>query len=300
MKNTKALEGWKVGTVGRTRWIAILALTTLSNIPTFQRLSAQTDPRLISAVNLAQSGRMDSARAVVRRLLAALPPADSVYPEALYVSGVLAPDPHMVATYLQRVMIEYGRSPWADDALLRLAQLYAAQGDDAATIQAAERLRRDYPESPLLARVDFVGARAYFTLKDEVRGCVLIREALSGNTGDVEFRNQVGYYAARCAGVPAVAAAATPPRDSATATAPTNPAAPRAFAVQVLAVRSSSQVDEMLTRLKVMGYDARVVRDTTGLFKVRVGKYDTREKAQRALVNLKTRLGGQPFLVEEP
>jgi hypothetical protein len=49
-----------------------------------------------------------------------------------------------------------------------------------------------------------------------------------------------------------------------------------------------------------MGYEARVVRDSSGLFKVRVGKYETRDQAQRAASNLRTRLGGQPFLVEEP
>jgi len=288
-----ALERWNVGT---TRARLLTALVVLSNVPTFQRLSAQTDPRLASAVNLAQSGRMDSARAVVRRLLAALPPSDSVYPEALYVSGVLAKDPQAVATHLQRVVIEYGQSPWADDALLRLAQLYAAQGDDATAIRAVERMRRDYPESPLLARADFVGARAYFTLKDEGNGCTLIREALKDTTSDVEFRNQVSYYSARCSAKPTVAATASSPRDSA---APA-PGGPKTFAVQVLAVKSSSQVDEMLTRLKVMGYDARVIRDSSGLFKVRVGKYPDREQAQRSLTNLKTRVGGQPFIVEEP
>jgi len=45
--------------------------------------------------------------------------------------------------------------------------------------------------------------------------------------------------------------------------------------------------------------DARVVRDTSGLFKVRVGPYSTREEAQRAQRRLKTRLGGQPFVVEQ-
>ena len=65
-------------------------------------------------------------------------------------------------------------------------------------------------------------------------------------------------------------------------------------------MKSATQVDDMLTRLKVMGFDARVVRDTSGLFKVRVGRYATREEAQRALQRLKTRVGGQPFIVEEP
>ena len=277
-------EGW----VG-----ALLVLASLSVLPSFRPLSAQSDPRLVAAVNLAQSGRMDSARAVVRRLLASMPPTDSVYPEALFVSAILAPNPRAVATNLQRVVIEYGQSPWADDALLRLAQLYAAQNDDAATIQATERLRRDYPDSPLRARADFAGARAYFTLKDEARGCMLIREALADTTTDVEFRNQVTYYAARCSAVP--------PATTATATTTaTRDSTPKTLAVQVLAVRSSSQVDEMLTRLKVMGYDPRVIRDSSGLFKVRVGKYASREEAQRALSNLKTRVGGQPFIVEEP
>ena len=73
-----------------------------------------------------------------------------------------------------------------------------------------------------------------------------------------------------------------------------------AYAVQVLAVKSAPQVDETLSRLRVMGFDARVVRDTSGLFKIRVGHYATREQAQQAQRRLKTRLGGQPFVVEEP
>ena len=76
-----------------------------------------------------------------------------------------------------------------------------------------------------------------------------------------------------------------------------SPAGP--YAVQVLAVKSAAQVDEMLTRLKVMGFDARVVRDTSGLFKVRVGRYATRDEAQQVQRRLKTRVGGQPFVVEE-
>jgi cell division septation protein DedD len=69
----------------------------------------------------------------------------------------------------------------------------------------------------------------------------------------------------------------------------------------VLAVKSAAQVDELLTRLKVMGFaDARVVRDTSGFLKVRVGHFPTRQDAQRVQQRLKVRLGGQPFVVEEP
>lgn len=252
-------------------------------------LAAQTDPRLRDAVALAQSGQLDSARARVDRLLATLPPTDSVFPEALYTAGVIAADAPTVMRYLQRVIVEYDGSPWADDALLRLTQLHFAQGDPAATVQAAERMRRDYPDSPLFPQAAFPAGRAYFDLRDETRGCALMRIALAGAGDNVELRNQVTFYAARCP------PEGGPAPDSGPAGRPT---APR-FAVQVLAVRSTTQVDEMLTRLRGMGFISRVVRDTTGFFKVWVGPYPTREEAQRVQQQLRTRLGGQPFIVEE-
>ena len=275
----------------------------------------QSDTLRAAALQVAQT-RPDSGRAMMRRLLASLSPQDSLYPGVLFTAGMLAPDAGLIATNLQRVVVEYGRSVWADSALLALTKLYFAQGDPAATLQAAERLRRDYPDSPLRPRADFTGARAAFDMKDDAHGCALVREALDGAGADLEFKNQVSYYVARCPTAPAVAgatsgtsaapgaaAAPTPgavaPGDS-QAKPPSAAPAPSAYAVQVLAVRSATQVDEMLTRLKVMGFDARVVRDTSGLFKVRVGRYATREEAVQTQRRLKTRLGGQPFVVEQP
>ena len=276
-----AMARWKVGTF----------VFLLSVIPTFP-LCAQTDARLVEALRLAQNGQVDSARGVIRRLLTTLSPTDSAYPQALLAGAKIAPDAATVATNLNRIVLEYGASPWADDALLLLTQLYFAQRDAAQTIQSAERLRHDYPDSPLRYRADFPAARAYFELKNEARGCELIQEALTGANaaGEVEFTNQVGFYASRCT----AAAPPPPPTDSAA------PAGPKTYAVQVLAVKSAVQVDDMLTRLKVMGFDARVVRDTSGFFKVRVGRYGTREQAQQTQQRLRTRLGGQPFVVEEP
>ncbi len=278
---------------GRKVVLAVL----LSLCPTV-RLSGQADTVRAAALRVAQT-RPDSARAMVRRLLATMSPHDSLYAGALLAAGRVAADAPTVQMYLQRVVIEYGRSAWADSALLLLTQLYFAQGDPAATIQAAERMRRDYPDSPLKARSDFWGGRAYFDLKDDIHACTLVQDALNGAGSDVEFKNQVAFYTARCAGgrAPAAGAGSVPAESTPPATTP--PAA-TAYAVQVLAVKSAPQVDETLSRLRVMGFDARVVRDTSGLFKIRVGHYATREQAQQAQRRLKTRLGGQPFVVEEP
>ena len=279
---------WRSG--GRAVGLAAALLTAGPTV----RLSAQTDTIRAAALRIAQT-RPDSARAMIRRLVARLSPQDSLYPGALFTAGRIAADATTAATSLQRVVVEYGRSVWADSALVLLTQLYFAQGDPAATVQAAERLRLDYPDSPLKSRADFWGARAYFDLKDDVHGCGLIREALDGAGADVEFKNQVAFYASRCSPLgsssPTPTPPAPPPGDS--------QAKPATFAVQVLAVKSAAQVDEMLTRLKVMGFEARVVRDTSGLFKVRVGRYATHDEAAQAQKRIKTRVGGQPFVVEE-
>jgi hypothetical protein len=266
------------------------------------RLAAQTDARLVEALRLAQSGQVDSGRAIVRRLLATLSPGDSVFPQALLAAAKIAPDAQTVSSNLNRIVVEYGAGPWADDALLLLTQLYFAQHDPAQTVQSAERLNRDYPDSPLRPRANFWGGRAYFDLKNEARGCELIQNALDGAGDDVEFKNQVSFYASRCS------RPATPITTTTTATSPPAspdtsakvPSTPRAYAVQVLAVKSAAQVDDMLTRLKVMGFEARVVRDSTGFFKVRVGRYPTREEAQRVQARLKQKVGGHPFVVDEP
>jgi hypothetical protein len=277
----------------------MLSIVALSIIPSFH-LSAQTDARLAEALRLAQSGQVDSGRAIVRRMLATVSPADSVYPEALLTAAKIAPNAQTVASNLNRIVVEYGAGPWADDALLLLTQLYFAQRDPAQTIQAAERLNRDYPDSPLRSRANFSAARAYFDLKNETRGCELIRQSLDGAGEDVEFKNQVSFYAARCSATSTTTTTATPPPSSSDTGSRATPPPVHAYAVQVLAVKSAAQVDDMLTRLKVMGFEARVVRDSTGFFKVRVGRYATREEAVRTQQRLRTRVGGQPFVVEEP
>jgi len=281
-------------TVERILVVAAALLTAGPPAPLF----AQRDTVRVAALRVAQT-RPDSARAMVRRLLASVSPQDSIYPGVLFTAGRIASDATTAATNLQRVVLEYGRSVWADSALVLLTQLYFAQGDPAATVQAAERLRLDYPDSPLRARAGFWGARAYFDLKDDAHGCALIREALDGAGADVEFRNQVSFYASRCVSATLAPPTAPPtPAGGDTQARPTPPAV--TYSVQVLAVKSAAQVDEMLTRLKVMGFDARVVRDTSGLFKVRVGRYASHDDAAQAQRRLKTRLGGQPFVVEEP
>ena len=280
------------------RPVAVAVLVLAVGPPS--RLAGQTDTRLVEALRLAQSGQVDSGRAIVRRLLATLPPSDSSYPQALLAAAKIAPDAPTVSSNLNRIVVEYGATPWADDALLLLSQLYFAQHDPAQTVQAAERLNRDYPDSPFRPRASFYAARAYFELKNETRGCELIRQALDGAGDDVEFKNQVSFYASRCGAPATPPTTTTTPTSTDTGSKATSTTLAHAYAVQVLAVKSAAQVDDMLTRLKLLGFDARVVRDSTGFFKIRVGHYATHDEAVRTQRRLKQKVGGQPFVVDEP
>ncbi len=137
--------------------------------------AAQSDPRLIAAVREAQEGQGDSARSAVDRLLAATPPADTLYPEILYTQAMVANTAADMRRHLQRVVVEYPTSSWVDDALLRLVQMdYATRSFDAAASNL-ERLRIDYPGTPLIAQAGYWGGRTYFELKDNGQGVPLAR-----------------------------------------------------------------------------------------------------------------------------
>ena len=177
----------------------LLALAWL--VTPLARLRAQTDPRLAQGVRLAQEGLGDSARGLIERVVSATDPADSLYPQALYARAMVAANPKDMRRDLQRIAVEYSSSSWADDALLRLAQLDYATGElDAATRQL-ERLRLDYPSSPLFAQASFWAARVYLDLRKPPSACRWLAEGLPRVGNDVELRNQLGYYNQRCAGV---------------------------------------------------------------------------------------------------
>ncbi|UCD24095.1 MAG: SPOR domain-containing protein [Gemmatimonadota bacterium] len=244
------------------------------------------DSLLTEAMHLATEGQGDSARALVRRRLAAMSRQDPLYPGALFTAGVVAEHSDSAMSYFRTVSIEYPRSEWADKALLRMAELRFAAGELRSAARSAERVLLDYPFSTVLPRAAFWAGRAHIELGEIEDGCDLLQRALDNAADDIELTNRSRYYMQRCPGV----APDTP--------APTSTTTGTVFSVQVAAVSSAAAADELMQGLHRQGYEPHVVRDSDGLLKVRVGRFANRADAQALAAELKEKLGGSPFVVE--
>jgi tetratricopeptide (TPR) repeat protein len=282
------------------RWSALVLLLTASPA------AAQQDSVLRLAVRLATEGQGDSARSLVRARLFRTTPADSLYPEILYTAGVVAADADSALRYFRRTSVEFSQSAWADRALLRIAQLSFAGGDLNAAFRSAERVLTDYPLSPVRAQASFWAGRAQLDLGDLPAACRLLQYAVDSAVTDVELANRAAFYVQRCRSLPlarpdsaltpdtvAPAAPAAPPAAAPPARVPT-------FAVQIAAVRSVAAADRAMQVAARAGYQPRVVRDADGFLKVRIGQLRTRPEAQRLATDVRRKLGGEAFVVEEP
>jgi TolA-binding protein len=300
--------------------------------------AAQTDPRLLAAVRSAQEGQGDSARSAVDRLLAATPPTDSLYPQILYTQAMVANTAADMRRHLQRVVVEHPTSPWVDDALLRLVQMdYATRSFESAA-RNLERLRLDYPGTQLFGQAAYWGGRTYIEMKDTTSACRWLADGITRAETDLELRRQLGFMYQRCdkrvatqgggagaqpaggaadtaatprTATPDSAKAVTPgpaakpgPADSAARrvadSLPTRPAAPTTrFRVQVAAVATPGAADDAAGKAEELGFPAVIVRER-GLYKVRVGEFATRQEALAAVPKLKSKIGGNPFVVAVP
>ncbi|MGH7703333.1 MAG: SPOR domain-containing protein [Gemmatimonadales bacterium] len=276
---------------------AIGATLLLVAFPWVPFLQAQEDSRLVEIVRVAQEGLSDSARTMASQLYHDTPPTDTLYPQVLYTLGIVARTVDDMRRYYQQIAVEYATSSWADDALLRLAMLDYAAANLASSARNLERIRSDYPASPLLPTAAYWAARAYFDLRRPTDACHWVTDGLAQVGDNVELQNQLGYYGSRCAALAQQPAESTR-ADTAQRPATGPPGGRPGFAVQVAAVKTQSAADKVAAALKAVGFESHTL-GAAGLIKVRVGHYPDRASAQAAAAKVKAKLGGAPYVVEE-
>jgi hypothetical protein len=144
----------------------------------------------------------------------------------------------------------------------------------------------------VLPEAQFWAGRALLELGNPQDGCARLGEAEAGAAENIELANRARYHLQRCAALARGDSARQAPA-AARSTGRT------VYSVQVAAVGAAAAADELMRSLREAGYDTHVVRAPDGLFKVRVGRYADRTQAQRVASELKARLTGNPFVVEE-
>lgn len=110
----------------------------------------QTQPRRDIAVRVSQvqSGAGDE----VAKLLPSLKKSHPDKAGVLFLEALMESNAERAVELYQRIADEHGGSDWADDALYRLYQYSYAVGAYRTARSYTERIEKEYPKSPFLAR----------------------------------------------------------------------------------------------------------------------------------------------------
>jgi len=252
-----------------------------------------SDPRdtlFLRARGLVLQGNGAAGRALVDSAVAAAA-GSSEYANALYWRAALAATAADAERDYRRVIVEYPFAAHAGDALLALAQLEMARGERDPAINHLQRFLLQHPNDPERVRAGIWLGRLLLEQNRLAQGCaVLLRTRSALGDTAVEIRNQVDYYAARCADVDTVSAARaispTPTRRDTSSPNANKPLADRRYTVQVAAYVTRDSAEKLVSKLSARSIVARIA-GTRAPFRVRVGRYATDAEARAAARELK-------------
>jgi cell division septation protein DedD len=246
---------------------------------------------------LVRLGRTEDARTVLQEWWTAerddAPQRDQQ--RGLWLRGRLTPDPTLAELDFQRLVVLYPSSPFAPQALLRLAQSAHAHGDGAAAERHVASIVRDYPASP--TRAD---AEAWLRAAGTPPPAMEVATPSGAPTSAAPVAAQPP---------PAQPPTTTQPTTTQPSTTPAiQPATPRApapaaavldWAVQFGAFTDQERAFALHQQLFDAGLAARLVRVTgSGFLHVRIGRFGTREEAARELQRV-TALGYTAAIVRD-
>lgn len=283
----------------------IMLLVTRAQAQGTDTTHVSQDAAIARARQLANAGDDIGSRRIIDSLFKVLSPDSAAYADVLYMRAALAPTAVDAERDYRRLLVEAPLSGRAADALLQLAKLEQARGDRRAASDHLQRFLLSYPDHPERPRAAVTLVRLLFDQGDVPRGCAALRVGReSVPQANAELRNQLEFYAPRCAlleqtaggadsaatdtaRVDSTRAARRAPARSTPAVPPSTARSQRTFySVQVAAYDSQEPATRMAKTLVARGIEARVDGKARP-FRVRVGKYATRAEAVRAQVSLK-------------
>jgi cell division septation protein DedD len=249
------------------RALVVLSLSIAAGVIAVVPVEGQALDRVEELVRL---GRTADARAVLQEWWnedrADAPQRDQQ--RGLWLRGRLTQDPSIAELDFQRLVVLYPSSPYAPEALLRLAQSAHAHGDGAAAERHVATIVRDYPASPVRPEAE-AWLRSAGTLPPATEAA---RPPVSSP--------------------PTAGAGAAQPADT-TPLPPIRPATPRppapadavlSWSVQFGAFTDEDRAFALHQELVAAGLAARLVRvEGSGFLHVRIGRFETRPEASQQL-----------------
>ncbi len=189
--------------------LLILSVAAVAHAQSSATSLSPNDSLFRRARRFVSEGNGTAGRALVDTLLRREQEGTTAYGNALYWRGALAETAADAERDYRRVIVEYPLSAYSDDALLAIAELEQARGDRAGALAHLQRFVKEHPVSPARGTAAFAAARLAFEQRDTRIACAMITEArASVLSTDVELRNQIDYFGARC---PAADVSMTPP-----------------------------------------------------------------------------------------
>ena len=237
--------------LSRVTWLCAAVLLLAS-----ARLAAQ-EGEIERYVELAGAGRLDEVRRALPGLLASRPED----PGVMYLKALTLADGSEAVRIYQDIVENHPRSPWADDALYRIAQFYQALGLVRTADLKMAQLRREYPDSPFGG-----GAGPVLAARSRDTAAAPARAPVSG-------------------GRPAGA---------------TRPATGRPFALQVGAFSSEENAAKIKSRFAGAGYPVEIIRRSRGsrtMYLVWVGRYSSEEEARAQIPRIRQQQNVSPMVV---
>jgi cell division septation protein DedD len=272
-----------------SRWLLLVTLLVSTSSAGIRAQGA--DSVGVELSRRVTAGDRVGVRTVTDSLLKITSPESALYPELLYWHAATATSAADAERDYVRLTVEYPLSVRAPDALLHLAQLEYARRDRIAARRHFDQLLREHPTGPFVAKASYWSARLALEDGDSDRACLLFATARSNVAElDVELRNQIDYYTTQCAAAAQKDSAAAHLADADVAAKRDSSVAARAsgpeFSIQIAAFATKRDATALAAQLRHRGYDSRVV-GAAAPFRVRVGRFASREAAMPTLARIK-------------
>ena len=252
--------------LSKFRFLLFLVLLLLFIVPGSQ-LRAQTNTEVQQAIARLDSGDVSAVRQQLPTLITKYQNDAGV----VYLQGRLATNGNEAKQYYQSIVSNFPKSEWADEALYHLYQYHYAMGLYKTANAELQQLAKDYPNSPYVKSIPLAGVPK-------------VDKPLTNTTPKIP-QSTVD----------------TSHTKHSSQSKPTLPVSQEKYTLQVGAFSTSANAENLKSSFEQKGYRVEIankVQNGKSLYKVWVGSYKTREEAEKAAKDMKSKFRLSSMVIE--